>query len=107
MTGALCAAVSAAIAATVLLLPDPAPTLAPEAAANLAATGVGNPVTGVLMAFRALDTLLEKVVLVLALIGVWSLAPDALWGGIPGLQRHARPDEPWSSSRGCCRPSAS
>ena len=45
------------------------------------------------MAFRALDTLLEKVVLVLALIGVWSLAPDALWGGIPGPQRHARPDE--------------
>ena len=93
VTGALCAAVSAAIAATVLLLPDPAPTLAPDTAANLTATGVGNPVTGVLMAFRALDTLLEKVVLVLALIGVWSLAPDSLWGGIPGLQRHARPDE--------------
>jgi multisubunit Na+/H+ antiporter MnhB subunit len=93
MTGALCAVVSAAIAATVLLLPDPAPTLAPDTAANLTATGVGNPVTGVLMAFRALDTLLEKVVLVLALIGVWSLAPDSLWGGIPVLQRHARPDE--------------
>jgi multisubunit Na+/H+ antiporter MnhB subunit len=93
VTGALCAAVAVALAATVLLLPDPAPTLAPDAAANLAQTGVGNPVTGVLMAFRALDTLLEKVVLVLALIGVWSLAPDALWGGIPGPQRHARPDE--------------
>jgi multisubunit Na+/H+ antiporter MnhB subunit len=44
------------------------------------------------MAFRALDTLLEKVVLVLALIGVWSLAPDTFWGGAPGLQRHERPD---------------
>ena len=85
--------VSAALAATVFLLPDPAPTLAPEAAANLAATGVGNPITGVLMAYRALDTLLEKVVLVLALIGVWSLAPDSLWGGIPGPQRHVQPDD--------------
>jgi multisubunit Na+/H+ antiporter MnhB subunit len=87
------AAVSVALAATVLSLPEPAPTLASAAAANLAQTGVGNPVTGVLMAFRALDTLLEKVVLVLALIGVWSLAPDRLWGGVPGPQRHERPDE--------------
>jgi uncharacterized MnhB-related membrane protein len=70
MTGALCASISAAIAATVLLLPEPAPTLAPDAAANLAPIGVGNAVTAVLMAYRALDTLLEKVVLVLALIGV-------------------------------------
>ena len=53
-------------------------------------TGVGNPITGVLMAYRALDTLLEKVVLVLALIGVWSLAPDSLWGGAPGPQRPGR-----------------
>jgi multisubunit Na+/H+ antiporter MnhB subunit len=93
VTGALCAAVSAVIAATVLLLPDPGPTLAPQAAANLAPTGVGNAVTAVLMAYRALDTLLEKVVLVLALIGVWSLAPDAVWGGVPAPQRHARPDD--------------
>jgi multisubunit Na+/H+ antiporter MnhB subunit len=93
VTGALCGAVSAVLAATVLLLPDPAPTLAPQAAANLAPTGVGNAVTAVLMAYRALDTLLEKVVLVLALIGVWSLAPDAVWGGVPAPQRHARPDD--------------
>ena len=87
LTGVLCAGIAAALAATMLLLPDPAPSLAPQAAANLPATGVGNPITGVLMAYRALDTLLEKVVLVLALIGVWSLAPDPLWGGIPGPQR--------------------
>jgi len=93
VTGALCAAVAAALAATMLLLPDPAPTLAPEAAANLASTGVGNPITGVLMAFRGLDTLLEKVVLVLALIGVWSLAQDSQWGGLPGPQRQAQPDQ--------------
>lgn len=94
VTGVLCGTVSVALAATVFLLPAPAPTLAPEAAANLAPTGVGNPITAVLMAYRALDTLLEKVVLVLALIGVWSLAPDVVWGGVPTLQGHARADAP-------------
>ena len=48
--------------------------------------------TGVLFVYRALDTLLEKVVLVLALVGVWSLAPDSLWGGTPGLRLYAEPD---------------
>jgi multisubunit Na+/H+ antiporter MnhB subunit len=85
-----CGLVTAAISVVVLTLPATAPTLAPEAVAALPATGVGNPVTGVLMAFRALDTRLEKVVLVLALIGVWSLAPDRYWGGHPGL-RHRLP----------------
>ena len=80
----LCTLMSAALAAIVLLLPEPAPTLAPQAAANLAATGLGNPVTAVLMAYRAIDTLLEVVVLLLALAGMWSLAPDHLWGGLPG-----------------------
>jgi multisubunit Na+/H+ antiporter MnhB subunit len=87
----LSAAVAAALAAAVLLLPDPAPTLAPAAAANAAATGLGNPVTNVLMAFRAMDTMLEKVVLLLALVGVWSLAPDRLWGGRPGPRHEADP----------------
>ncbi len=64
--------------------PDPAPTLAPAAIAEIDATGLGNPVTAVLMAYRATDTLLEKVVLVLAVVGVWSLAPDRAWGGRPG-----------------------
>ena len=88
---ALSAAVAAALGATVLLLPDAAPTLAPAAAANAVATGLGNPVTNVLMAFRATDTLLEKVVLLLALVGVWSLAPDRLWGGCPGPRHQADP----------------
>jgi multisubunit Na+/H+ antiporter MnhB subunit len=87
-----CGLVTAAIAAVVFTLPEAAPTLAPEAVAALPATGVGNPVTGVLMAFRALDTLLEKVVLVLALIGVWSLAPDRYWGGHPGLKHRLPAD---------------
>jgi multisubunit Na+/H+ antiporter MnhB subunit len=86
---ALSATVAVALAAGVLFLPDPAPTLAPAAAGNAAATGLGNPVTNVLMAFRALDTLLEKVVLLLALVGVWSLANDRLWGGRPGPRHRA------------------
>jgi len=94
VAGTLCAVIAAALAAVVLLLPDPAPTLAPQAAANLAATGLGNPVNGVLMAYRALDTLLEKVVLVLALIGAWSLAAEGAWGGIPGPWQAARRDDP-------------
>ncbi len=85
-------AVTATLALCVLVLPDPAPTLAPQVVENLPVTGVGNPITGVLLAFRALDTLLEAIVLVIGLIGVWSLAPDRFWGGRPGLRHHADPD---------------
>ena len=65
---------------------------------------VGNPVTAVLLAYRSLDTLLEKVVLLLALMGVWSLAPDRFWGGAPrsAARRPARTAH-WSCLRGCCR----
>jgi multisubunit Na+/H+ antiporter MnhB subunit len=76
----------------VLALPEPAPTMAPQVAHKLPATGVGNPITGVLLAFRALDTLLEAIVLVIALIGVWSLAPDRFWGGRPGPRYTTDPD---------------
>lgn len=89
--GGLCALVSAGLAAIVLRLPDPAPTLAPAVIAHLPDLGLGNPVTGVLLAYRAIDTLLEAVVLLPALLGVWSLAPDRYWGGAPIL-RHPRPD---------------
>jgi len=80
--------VTAALAVAVLALPDPAPTLTHETAANIETTGVGNPITAVLLAFRAMDTLLEAIVVLFALVGVWSLAPDRAWGGRPGrLQR--------------------
>ena len=88
----LSAAVTAALAIGVLMLPDPAPTLAPQTMANIESTGVGNPITAVLLAFRAMDTLLEAIVLVFALIGVWSLGPDHTWGGRPGLRHHADPN---------------
>ncbi len=84
--------VSAVLVLCVLLLPEPAPTLAPLVVANLPATEVGNPITGVLLAFRAMDTLLEAIVLVIALVGVWSLAPDGVWGGRPGPRYMADPD---------------
>lgn len=85
-------AVAGVLAVAMLLLPEPAPTLAPAVSANLDATGLGNPVAGVLLAFRATDTLLEVVVLLLALVGAWSLAPDGVWGGLPGLHHRADPD---------------
>jgi multisubunit Na+/H+ antiporter MnhB subunit len=86
------AVVAAGIAVAVLSLPASAPTLAPEAAQHLASTGLGNAVTAVLIAYRALDTLLESIVVVFALIGVWSLAPDNVWGGHPGPRHSADPN---------------
>lgn len=48
-------------------------------AENIEASGVSNPVTAVLINFRAYDTLLEMAVLLLAVLGIWSLAvaPDS------------------------------
>jgi multisubunit Na+/H+ antiporter MnhB subunit len=88
---ALSALTAAVLAGAVLLLPDPAPTLAPAVVANAWATNLSNPVTNVLMAFRAMDTMLEKVVLLLAIVGAWSLAPDSAWGGRPGPRHQADP----------------
>ena len=80
------------LAATTLILPDPAPTLAAAAMAGLPASGLGNPVTGVLFVYRALDTLLEKVVLVLALVGVWSLAPIRRGAALRKFRSTRQPD---------------
>ncbi|MBL8225691.1 MAG: DUF4040 domain-containing protein [Chromatiales bacterium] len=88
----LAVAVTAALMLGVLVLPEPVPTLAPLVVPAMPATGVGNPITGVLLAFRALDTLLEATVLVIALIGVWSFAPDRAWGGRPGPRYQTDPD---------------
>jgi len=87
LAAALSAVVALALAACVLVLPVPVPTLAPAVAANMEATGVGNPITAVLLAFRAIDTLLEAIVLLFALVGVWSLAPDESWNGRPGVRQ--------------------
>lgn len=89
--GLLCALVATGLAAVVLNPPLPSPSLAPLAAKHMREVGLENPVTVVLLAYRALDTLLEKVVLVLALIGVWALTPDPFWGGAPGSLRARNP----------------
>ncbi|MCC5993230.1 MAG: DUF4040 domain-containing protein [Rhodobacteraceae bacterium] len=70
-------------------LPAPQP---PDVAQALPQTGVGNPVTAVLLNFRAWDTLLESIVLLAALLGVWMLARDADWNAPLGPRYHARPD---------------
>lgn len=52
----------------------PSPGLSELVEARLDESGVAYPVTAVLLNFRGYDTLLELAVLLLALIGVWSLS---------------------------------
>jgi multisubunit Na+/H+ antiporter MnhB subunit len=58
----------------------PTPGLTELVDARLGESGVAYPVTAVLLNFRGYDTLLELAVLLLALIGVWSLAPASHLG---------------------------
>jgi len=67
-------------------LPVPA---TPDIASALPRSGVGNPVTAVLLNFRAWDTLLESIVLLAALLGVWILARDGDWNAPLGPRYHA------------------
>lgn len=90
----LCATVTVVLAAAWFSLPDAAPTLAPQAVEAMPRLGLGNPVTAVLIGFRGWDTLLEKVVLGLALAGIWALGADARWGGRPGLPQVCSADDP-------------
>src|SRR5690606_22528681 len=71
----------------VLPLPDRPDAALAEA---MPRAGVGNPVTAVLLNFRAWDTLLESLVLLTALLGLWMLtrAPD--WQARLGLPQHVR-----------------
>ena len=96
LTGVLATLVASALGAVILMLPDPPPSLAPEAAAaaNGAGAGLGNPITAVLMSYRSLDTMLEKVVLILAVIGVWSVGTDKAWGDAPAPLRQLKPYAP-------------
>ncbi len=82
----LAALVSLGLASLAVLLPGAPVSLAGPVMDRLGETGLGNPVAGVLFVYRAFDTLLEKVVLLLALLGVWSLAKDQDWGGVPGFK---------------------
>jgi multisubunit Na+/H+ antiporter MnhB subunit len=67
------AAVAGGVGWAVLDGVDRYPLLPELVAQALPDTGVSNPVTGVLLSFRAYDTLLEIAVLVAAMVAVWSL----------------------------------
>ncbi|WP_306119265.1 MULTISPECIES: hydrogenase subunit MbhD domain-containing protein [unclassified Roseitalea] len=87
----ICVLAAGLVGAAIAGLDPDAAGLTATVAQNLEASGVGNPVTAVLLNFRGYDTLLETVVLLVVLIGVWSLAEDRYWGGRPGLRQHAKP----------------
>jgi multisubunit Na+/H+ antiporter MnhB subunit len=72
----LLSALAAGLGYAVLCLPAQAPGLGGQVAKNIETSGVSNPVTAVLLDFRGYDTLLEMGVLLLALLGVWSLSRD-------------------------------
>lgn len=69
----------------------PGETLGALAMAELDRAGATNPVTAVLLSYRGWDTLLETVVLGVALIAVWALGGDAAWGGRPARRQQVRP----------------
>ena len=85
-------AVAAGVASLAFVLPGAPVSLAGAVMERLGESGLGNPVAGVLFVYRAFDTLLEKVVLLLALLGVWALAKDGDWGGVPGFTLFRQPN---------------
>lgn len=87
-----CMALVGVIGHAVLALDPQGAGLTELAHSQLPQAGVGNPVTAVLLSFRAYDTLLESIVLLVALVGVWSLAQDDHWGHAPGLPQRVRAD---------------
>lgn len=86
-----CAVLSVLLGWAFLSLPD-SPGLQSVVAEAMPISGSANPVTSVLLNFRAFDTLLESIVLTAVLVGVWALAPDSAWGERPGLAQRVRPD---------------
>jgi multisubunit Na+/H+ antiporter MnhB subunit len=73
----LCVAVAGVLAWALAAAFERAPqdALAQAVSENLAASGVGNPVTAVLLNFRAYDTLLELAVLLTSVLGIFALGP--------------------------------
>jgi len=84
-----CIGLSGAMAWAWFALPEPhRPT--PDLSDALPRAGVENPVTAVLLNFRAWDTLLEGTVLLAALIGLWILTRDEDWHHRLGRLQHVR-----------------
>jgi multisubunit Na+/H+ antiporter MnhB subunit len=84
--------VTAGLAWAVVHLSGDAPSQLGLVEARLPASGVDHGVTAVLLNFRGYDTLLESIVLLTAVVALWSLTPDRFWGGRPGVAQHVRPD---------------
>lgn len=76
---AIVAAIVVGLAAAILALPTEAAGLAPQVEGTLDLSGAKNPVTAVLLNFRAYDTMLELTVMLLAVLGA-----RALTGGEAG-----------------------
>jgi multisubunit Na+/H+ antiporter MnhB subunit len=70
---ALGGAMAAGTLAVLVAASDRAPLLPSLVEERLSETGVSSPVTGVLLAFRGTDTLLEVVILVVAMTVAWSM----------------------------------
>jgi multisubunit Na+/H+ antiporter MnhB subunit len=89
----LAAALGVALIWAMLTLGAPPVRLSTQVAERLGETGVSHPVTAVLLNFRGFDTLLEVAVLLLALLGVLSVADGEGRGpvSVPDLQRVAAP----------------
>lgn len=71
---AMCWLLAVSLAYVILQIPQDFHLL-DEVQSQLNASGVSNPVTAVLLNFRAYDTLLEICVLFLALLGAWAVGP--------------------------------
>jgi multisubunit Na+/H+ antiporter MnhB subunit len=74
---AVAAGVAVALLVAVLALPDRHDGLGPLVAQSLHDSGVANPVTAVLLNMRAYDTWLEVGVLLLAVLGIFTIARRA------------------------------
>ena len=84
----ICFCLAGALAFTAFEISQPSSGLRPLVLQNLNQSGASNPVTAVLLNFRGWDTLLESVVLVVALVGAWSLTSNKRWGKRVGLRQH-------------------
>lgn len=73
LAGVVALTVLAALGWAIYALPTEPPGLTQAALDRLEESGVTNPVTAVLLNYRGYDTLLEVGVLLLAIVGVWSL----------------------------------
>lgn len=98
LNGALCGLVVAGLGWAFLGAPQAGPGLEAAVAQAMPQSGVAHPVTGVLLNFRAYDTLMEVVVLLSAVIVVWlverggSEAPAPVLGEVyRGFARVALP----------------